>query len=76
MATDFRFSPSHFKGIFLVGLRSGKEHTPLPHYAEAQLGVSFGILRGIERALHSLETDFYLNLKKAGTLARFWGSPG
>ena len=72
MATVCRISPSQFVGFFSTGLRSGKECVPLPYYAEGQLGLSFGNLRGDERLSPSLEADLQY-FKRAGTLARFGG---
>lgn len=73
MATVCRFSPSHFEGIFLAGLRSGKERRLLPHYAEDQLGLSFGILRGDESVPHSLGADLFLYFKKAWSSSKIQG---
>ena len=73
VATVFRFSPSQSVGFFLVGLRSCKDCTSLPYYAERQLGLLLGILRGCESIPHSLEAGLDVFSKTAGPLARFRG---
>jgi hypothetical protein len=45
VATVCRFSPSQCLALFSVGLRSCKERTSLPYYAESQ-GLWLGIGRG------------------------------
>jgi hypothetical protein len=72
VATVCRFFPSQSLGLFSVGLRSCKERTSLPYYAESRLGLWLGIGRGGERLPRSLEAGHMLS-ERAGTLARFRG---